>query len=223
MNNTTILSIESSGSNCSAAISQDYILLAEYSIFKPNFHDKILAELVRRLMDDLSITVDSLSAVAVSSGPGSFTGLRIGAAIAKGLTYRNSPKLIAVPTLEAIAYSFQEKSNSRPCTVVSASHKDLAYEQEFNAQAEPIGEIKFLTYNEISELIEPETLILVSGLKEIPQFFSMEKSGGTPVLRVINLTAGLLSKAANKYFKSSRFVDSETFVPNYQQEFSLKC
>ena len=100
-----ILSLETSGKTCGVAISRDNEIIAEKAIYEHNTHDRLLAKSVNELLDDVKLDINDLDAVALSAGPGSFTGLRIGAALAKGLCFDNKIKFIPVPTLESIAYS----------------------------------------------------------------------------------------------------------------------
>ena len=130
-----ILSLETSGVTCGVAISNGKNILAEYSIYMSNQHDRLLAELTRRILKDVGISLNDLSAVAVSAGPGSFTGLRIGAALAKGLCYDGNPKFIAIPTLSAFAYhshELAELTDSKRIIAAISSHKDLMYYQIFS-------------------------------------------------------------------------------------------
>ncbi len=110
-------------------------IIAEYSQHGTNIHDKLLAEYIRRIIDDTGNTIDGLDCVAVSSGPGSFTGLRIGAAVAKGICYGNKPALIPVPTLYALAYAAIGTARALKLDGITAtvhSHRKLFYAQHFS-------------------------------------------------------------------------------------------
>ena len=137
-----ILALETSGTLCSAALAKNGKLLAEYNIFEANMHDKKMAELVRRLLADFEITSEKLSYVAVSAGPGSFTGLRVGAAIAKGICFDNKPELVPVPTLDAIALkAAMNNFEKKKITAIIPSHKDLIYHRTFSETGLAEGEI----------------------------------------------------------------------------------
>ena len=99
-----LLAIDSSSLTCSVALSEDGILRALFSIQYKTTHSQILMPMLSDIRDKLSLDMDTLDAVAVSAGPGSFTGLRIGAATAKGLCLALGIPLVPVPTLEAMAY-----------------------------------------------------------------------------------------------------------------------
>ena len=99
-----ILSIESASLAASAALIEDDVLLAECTSNYKKTHSETLLPMIHEVMEMAGTKPEELSAIAVSSGPGSFTGLRIGAATAKGLAYALDIPVIPVPTLDAMAY-----------------------------------------------------------------------------------------------------------------------
>lgn len=101
----TLLALETATDVCSAALMRDGTLTAQASLHRPRVHAEQLAPLVRDLLARAEIDRQALDAVAVSMGPGSYTGLRIGVSTAKGLALAVDAALIGVPTLEALAAS----------------------------------------------------------------------------------------------------------------------
>ena len=99
-----ILGIESASMTASAAVLEDDHLTAEYTIDYKKTHSQTLLPMIAEIRDMIQLDLDTLDAIAVSGGPGSFTGLRIGSATAKGLGLALDKKLIHVPTLDAMAY-----------------------------------------------------------------------------------------------------------------------
>ena len=106
-----ILSLETSTRFCSVALHDDVRLIAEAEIQEEQAHASQLAPLVQQVLKNGGITAKQISAVAISAGPGSYTGLRIGTSTAKGLCYALSVPLLAVPTLDIIATEAIAKSN----------------------------------------------------------------------------------------------------------------
>lgn len=100
-----ILGIESSSLVASVAIVTDDILTAEYTVNLKKTHSQTLLPMIDEMMKLLEIELDTVDAIAVSGGPGSFTGLRIGSATAKGLGLAMKKPLIHVPTVDAMAYN----------------------------------------------------------------------------------------------------------------------
>lgn len=100
-----ILGIDSSGLVASAALLCGDILVGEYTIHNKKTHSQTLLPMIEAMLKMADFSVKELDAIAVAAGPGSFTGLRIGASTAKGLGQALSIPLIAVPTLEGLAYN----------------------------------------------------------------------------------------------------------------------
>lgn len=97
-----ILSLETASSVCSVALHQAGNLVACYELYTENSHGEKLTVLIQEICKQNQIKLSDLLAVAVSKGPGSYTGLRIGVSTAKGLCYALQKPLIAINTLEAM-------------------------------------------------------------------------------------------------------------------------
>lgn len=100
-----ILALDSSGLVASVALVQDGILIGEYTINHKKTHSQTLLPMLNEVKQMVGLEMDEVDAIAVSAGPGSFTGLRIGSATAKGLGLALGKPLIGVPTLDALAYN----------------------------------------------------------------------------------------------------------------------
>lgn len=100
-----IIGLDSSGLVASAAIMADGVLLAEYSTNYKKTHSQTLLPMLAELRDMIELDLNSVDAIAIAAGPGSFTGLRIGSATAKGLGLALEKPLVEVPTLEGLAYN----------------------------------------------------------------------------------------------------------------------
>lgn len=98
-----ILALDSSGLVASAAVMEDDVLLAEYTVNYKKTHSQTLLPMLDALVSMTELDLDSIDGIAVAAGPGSFTGLRIGAATAKGLGLALDKPLISVPTVDALA------------------------------------------------------------------------------------------------------------------------
>ncbi len=100
-----ILALDSSGLVASVALLEDEVLLAEYTVNYKKTHSQTLLPMLDTIAQMIELDLNSLDAIAVAAGPGSFTGLRIGSATAKGLGLAFDKPLVAVPTVEALAYN----------------------------------------------------------------------------------------------------------------------
>jgi len=101
---SVILSIETSTKTCSLALHKGEELLSEYNLHVENSHSEVLSIMINDLLSNVNLSLQALDGVAVSIGPGSYTGLRIGVSTAKGLAYALDIPILKVDTLEAMAY-----------------------------------------------------------------------------------------------------------------------
>lgn len=100
-----ILAIDTSSMVASAAVMDEEKLVAEYIINHKKTHSEQLMPIIEEVLESCGLNIREIDAIAVASGPGSFTGLRIGAATAKGLAHACDIKIIGVPTLDGLAFN----------------------------------------------------------------------------------------------------------------------
>jgi tRNA threonylcarbamoyladenosine biosynthesis protein TsaB len=100
-----ILAIDSSGLVASVAIVEDDITIAEYTLNHKKTHSQTLLPMLNEIKEMTQLDLKTVDAIAVAAGPGSFTGLRIGSATAKGLGFALDIPIIPVPTVDALAYN----------------------------------------------------------------------------------------------------------------------
>lgn len=114
-----VLGIESASIVASAAIIEDDSLIAEYSVNHKKTHSQTLLPMIDEIVKMTETDLSTLDGIVISNGPGSFTGLRIGSATAKGLGLALSLPLVEVPTIDAMAYAMY--GNSRLiCPILDA-------------------------------------------------------------------------------------------------------
>ena len=104
-----ILCIETATETCSIALSQDGICLKEHTLDEHMRHSSALTPMIKALLGDTEHSLSDLSAVCVSNGPGSYTGLRVGVSTAKAICYAHRIPLIAVSSLKSIAYGVRQQ------------------------------------------------------------------------------------------------------------------
>lgn len=100
-----ILGIDASGLVASVAVLEDEIIVGEYSTNFKKTHSQTLLPMLQQLQQMIELDLSTLDAIAIASGPGSFTGLRIGSATAKGLGLALDLPIVSVSTIEALAYN----------------------------------------------------------------------------------------------------------------------
>ena len=102
-----ILSVDSSATVASVALCENGRLLAEYTLNNKNTHSETLLPMIESLLSFFSMEIGDVDLFAVSTGPGSFTGVRIGTATVKGLAFASDKPCVGVSTIEAIAYNLR--------------------------------------------------------------------------------------------------------------------
>ena len=100
-----VLAIDSSGMTAAIAIVEDDLTIAEYTVNYKKTHSQTLLPMIDKILKMTETDLDSIDAIAVAGGPGSFTGLRIGSATAKGLGLALNKPLIHIPTVDGLAYN----------------------------------------------------------------------------------------------------------------------
>ncbi len=157
-----ILLIETATESCSVAISSADKLIAEKYINEPKSHASLLAKYIRDILAENNLTIQDCSAIAVSEGPGSYTGLRVGVSCAKGLCYGSGKPLIGVGTLDTIARcaidnnlinSGQDKiEKDEPYLIVPMidARRMEVYTATFNSNGEALTQTKALILDENS-------------------------------------------------------------------------
>lgn len=120
-----ILALDSSGLVASVALVEDDVLLAEYTVNYKKTHSQTLLPMLDEVAKMIELDLQSVDAIAVAGGPGSFTGLRIGSATAKGLGLALDKPLVSVPTVDALAWNCYG-SSSVICPMMDA-RRDQVY------------------------------------------------------------------------------------------------
>ena len=123
-----ILCLETSASICSVAIGSGSQLIAIQESISPNDHASMIITHVQNCLKEADLTLKDIEAIAVSQGPGSFTGLRVGVSAAKGLCYAMDIPMIAISTLSALAWrAFQEYPDAQHAIAMIEARKNEVF------------------------------------------------------------------------------------------------
>ncbi len=217
-----ILAIESATNTASVALIDETGVLAEMTLNGKRTHSQTLMPLIEKMMDFAEISLDSIDGIAVSGGPGSYTGLRIGAATAKGLAQVIEKPIISVSTLETLASAFCGME-ATVCAMLDARRKHVftCTYRVTGDKVEPLTEKELLSYDETAEgLSDVEgTLVLVGdGLAAGAAFFKEHFSGRDVVFADISQQyprAGNLGKLALSKMEDGETEDWLTHTPDY--------
>jgi len=214
-----LLAFESSAKSASVALLRDGNLLGEYFQNSGQTHSRTLLKMAEDLLKNCDLKVSDLQAVAVANGPGSFTGLRIGIAAAKGLAWGREIPCVGVSTLEAMAFG------APVCDGVLVCCMDARRDQVYNALFEKEnGKLTRLTEDRaisVAELeaelknIEKEKFLVGDGalvcyntvsdnscLRLLPEHLRYQRASGVAL-------------AAQKKLESGEYADAASMVPNY--------
>ena len=214
-----ILNLETATKNCSVALAKDGKTIACKEIAAQNFsHAEKLHVFIAEILSENNIQFSDLHAIAVSQGPGSYTGLRIGVSSAKGLCYALNIPLIALDTLQLLAKQITVENgiilpmiDARRMEVFSAFY-DKNHIQIRTTQAEIIDES---SYQEISGTIH----LVGDGIEKFKNTLTDEKF----IFHsdVVFPSAKEMSELSFDKFKKNDFVDVAYFEPFYLKDFVL--
>ena len=167
----------------------------------PRKHSELLPEYISQVIKEEKIDKKVLDAVAVSVGPGSFTGLRIGVGFAKGFAYANSLPIVPISTLEIIAND--PKINYENFSVNLFSHRDIVFHQEFKNKI-PTSDAKAISWNQIKsnnnlvhygceKLIEEERALSVHPAAKVAGELAIKNFDQWVVFEPYTLTSNYIS------------------------------
>jgi tRNA threonylcarbamoyladenosine biosynthesis protein TsaB len=129
---TNLLAIESSASLCSVAVSYKGVLVTREQEGQRS-HTQYMMAFIDEVFNELNCTIQDMDAVVFSAGPGSFTGVRLAASVAKALAYAASIPVIAISSLAVIAQTCSRiTQSSTPCLVITDARMDELYVAEYN-------------------------------------------------------------------------------------------
>lgn len=215
----TILCLETATTNCSVALSENGSVIALKEDRSAGYsHAEKLHVFISDILNEAGMKVDDLDAIAVSKGPGSYTGLRIGVSAAKGLCYAKDIPLLSVATLEALAYQTSESDFIVP--MLDARRMEV-YSAVFNSKFEQIRPTKaeILNASSFSDYLQKGTVtFLGSGVEKFQKLLAHDNARFLPeALPSANDMAFL---ATSKY-KKSDIEDVAYFEPYYLKDFVL--
>ena len=213
-----ILNIETATTNCSVSLSKN----GETLVLKEDkdsgySHAEKLHVYINELFKEANINPKDINAVAVSKGPGSYTGLRIGVSAAKGLCFALDKPLLAVSTLESLAQ--QVKINDGYIVPMLDARRLEVYSAVFDAKFEQFREIKaeILSEESYSDLLEEQKVYFIgSGVEKTKTLITHPNAifieGQLP-------SANEMSQLSEKKYKKSDIEDVAYFEPYYLKDF----
>jgi len=205
-----ILAIETSSDICSIALIKEGKCNAIVEKSVPRQHAEVLPIFYNELLAKGKFDLNDIDAIAVSIGPGSFTGLRIGLSYSKGIAYSHSLPIIPVPTLSSLLYGSNSKDDN---IVIISSHKDIYYFQKFKSNSKKSSEIETVELKSIEDLKDVNNFQVIQYGSDSLFFESNIK------YQIVVPSAKLIGELA--YLKRDEWIVNEPYklVPKYISPF----
>ena len=220
-----ILYLETATKVCSVAVSENENLIAIKESAVANSHSSLITLYAQEVLNEAKIGFNDLSAVCVSMGPGSYTGLRIGVSTAKGFCYSLNIPLIAVNTLQSMANYFLSENknkineNSLICPMIDARRMEV-YSAFFNSKLHFVRETAadIIDEESYSEFLDKkEITFLGDGMQKCKNILSKNKNAMFD--DTFNVSSKGMISIGCKKFQEKQFEDVAYFEPFYLKDF----
>lgn len=218
----SILCLETSSHACSVAVGIDGNVISCHESEQENAHSSQLTTLIDKALSAAGIELSALDAIAVSMGPGSYTGLRIGVAAAKGFCYALDKPLISVPTLKALAYGIREKAGAGQfllCPMLDARRMEV-YTALFDMNLNEIRKVsaEIITENSFGEFLSnTEVIFAGEGSAKCKTLIAYHKN--SVFIDNLKLSARFSYPLALEKFNAALFENLAYFEPFYLKDF----
>ena len=222
---TTILCLETSTKACSVALGQNgKIISLKESVDEQYSHAENLTLYIQEACAQAKIDLNGLDAIAVSKGPGSFTGLRIGVSVAKGLCYALNKPLISINSLKAMAAGCVHLPSSIShfplwfCPMIDARRMEVycaVYDEQLNEIKKTSADI--IDENSFSDLLQTHQIVFLGDGAE--KCRAKITHANAIFLDGISPSAQFMIPLAEKIFAEKRFEDVAYFEPYYLKDF----
>ena len=215
-----ILAVDTSATSASVCVALENKIIGEFSINTSLTHSQTLVPMIEQVIEKTGISMDSIDAIAVNAGPGSFTGVRIGVAAVKGIAFSRNIKCVSVSTLESMAYNMLD-SECIVCAVMDARCSQV-YNALFrisNGKVERLVEDRALSLADLKLDLQKysEKIILVGDGAEIT-FNYLENSLQNVLLASVNnrtQKASSIACVAFEKIKNNETITASELMPVY--------
>ena len=216
-----ILLIETATKSCSVSLSSDNkIIVCKEEVNRQYSHAEKLTVFIRELFKTEDLSIKDLDAIAVSKGPGSYTGLRIGVSTSKGLCYALNIPLISVSTLKAMAFGMAQKEESDLyCPMIDARRMEV-YNAFYNSTNKEIRGIQadIIKAHSYQKELDKKVLFFGDGAQKCKQIIQHPNA---KFLDDIFPSSKDMLEIANEKFSEKIFEDVAYFEPFYLKDFVI--
>lgn len=208
-----ILNIETSSKNCSVSLlKEDKIINVIEQEDDSYRHSELLTSFIDQILSKEKIKPENLSAVSIAKGPGSFTGLRIGFSVAKGICFPYKTPIIGINSLEILARSYKPKKDEYILSLINDkndSFYSMVLDSDYNEVEKPSVEV--IDKNYISRYGKLDSLVIVCNTRSIKEIIN-EKS---VKIEVKSISAKHMENMSKQNFDKKNFEDLAYFEPMY--------
>jgi len=228
----TVLAIETATTVCAAAVVRDAMVVGESSLCQKYVHAERLMGMIDEVLCQASLSPRDVDGIAVSIGPGSFTGLRIGLSVAKGLAYSLTKPIVAVPTLESLAQRALDAGavqSSGFILAVLEARREEVYCQLFQIEGNALVQVWQARDLAIGNLVKElgSRTVTVTGEAKSKVADAVRAAGAdvNATIRCVDdalslCSAGSVGKIGERLLRSDAAADAVTLEPLYVKEFS---
>jgi tRNA threonylcarbamoyladenosine biosynthesis protein TsaB len=217
-----ILQIETATTVCSVALANEGKIQAVKQLNERNVHAEVITLFIQDVLNEAGVRYEDLQAIAVSCGPGSYTGLRIGVSTAKGLCFALDKPLIAIETLESMAYGViagKQYSDILLCPMIDARRMEVytaLYDLEGN-QLEAVT-AKIISEDSFADQLAKHRILFFGDGAGKCEAALGQSANALFMPDFVNSAVHLTQKAFEKYHHG-QFEDVAYFEPHYLKEF----
>ncbi len=223
-----LLALDSSGLVASVALAEDDNLIAEYTVQYKKTHSQTLLPMLQEICGMVELDLDTVDAIAVAAGPGSFTGLRIGSATAKGLAFAMKKPIVPVPTVDGLAYQMYG-AKGLVCPIMDA-RRNQVYTGVYEFVPDQEGQFAYdmrvrkeqcaVSFDEIAEILngyDKSVIFLGDGVPVFRERMAqvLHVPYTTAPLHRARQSAAAIAALGNLYYRQGKAVDGAVFAPEY--------
>jgi len=225
-----ILLIETAADLCSVSLAKGTEIIANRTTSEPRAHASVLAPFIDQLLKECQLEMEDCAAVAVSGGPGSYTGLRVGVSTAKGLCFGAGIPLIHVCSLELIAQLYIDKHMQQTpraiCPMIDARRREVytalfaVTESEYGKMASSIkpAHAEVIKDDSFADILAQGPVVFTGdGARKCKEWISH----GNALFFPMEAHADGMAKAAFKAYVHKNFEDVAYYVPYYLKEYQV--
>jgi tRNA threonylcarbamoyladenosine biosynthesis protein TsaB len=217
-----ILNIETSTDICSVSIARDGVTMAHRDDNQEKSHASNLTRFIDDILSETSVGMNQLDAVSVSEGPGSYTGLRIGVSVAKGICYALDIPLIAISSLQAMTYAVIQETENAPvylyCPMMDARRMEV-YTALYDNTLKPLRQTYALVIDEqaFHDTLKDNKIKFFGNGADKGQHVIV--SPNAVFIEGIECSALYMAELSNKAYIDKNFKDVAYFEPYYLKDF----